>query len=113
VSLESLSKLRASGRAPAALWVVVGNCPDSIKALPDTIAVTSKPSAMDWRPVMGLHVDVFDLGNDNALLGETIDAIERALPKAVGVACDAGTVGLSEEHEFTLNAIRRHLANHS
>jgi hypothetical protein len=113
MSLQSLSRLRVQGGAPKAIWVVVGNCPESIRDLPDTIAVTEKPSAMDWRPVVGLHVDVFDLSNDNTLLGETIDAIEKASPKAVGVACDAGTVGLTQDHEFTLNAIRRHLADHS
>lgn len=113
MSLETLTKLRMQGGAPAAIWVVVGNCPQSIRHLPDTIAVDSKPSAMDWRPVMGLHVDIFDLSHDNALLDETIEAVEKAFPNAVGVACDEGVVGLSERHEFVMRAIRRHLANHS
>lgn len=113
MSLESLAKLRMQASAPAAIWVVVGKCPESIRHLPDTIAVESKPSAMDWRPVMGLHVDIFDLSNNNALLDETIGAVEQAFPKAVGVACDSGVVGLSERHEFVMRAIRRHLATHS
>lgn len=113
MSLESLTKLRLNGGAPAAIWVVVGNCPESIRNLPDTIAVDSNPAAMDWRPVVGLHVDVFDLSNDNALLDQTIGAIEAASPKAVGVACDAGVIGLSEDHEFVMRAIRRHLGTHS
>ena len=113
MSLESLAQMRSTGAAPAAVWVVVGSCPDSIKSLPDTVYVKSKPAAMDWRPVFGLHVDVFDMGNDNTLLDETIGAIEAAFPKAVGVACSAGVVGLSDQHEFILKSIRRHLASHS
>jgi hypothetical protein len=111
VSLESLIKFRVAGKAPAAVWVVVGKCPASIKDMPDCISVSTKPFALDWRAVKGLHVDVFDLSNDGLLLDQTINAIEQAEPKAVGVACDAGTVGLSEQHEFILNAIRRHLAD--
>lgn len=113
MSIDSLIKFRIGGRAPAAIWVVVGKCPASIKDLPDCIAVSAKPFAMDWRAVKGLHVDVFDLSDDRLLLDQTIEAIEQAEPKAVGVACDLGTVGLSDQHEFTMNAIRRHLANHS
>lgn len=113
MSLQALAAMRKSGHAPAAVWVVVGRCPDSLKNLPDTIAVNSAPAAMDWRAVVGLHVDIFDLSEDGALLDQTIEAIERAHPLAVGVACTAGVVGLSDEHEFSLRAIRRHLAHHS
>ena len=113
MSLETLAKLRVQGGAPAAIWVVVGNCPESIRALPDTIAVTANPSAMDWRPVVGLHVDVFDLGEDDWLLAQTMDAIEAAGPKAMGVACNVGVLGLSEQHERAMTRIWRHLANHS
>ena len=113
MSLESLAKLRRSGSKPAALWVVVGNCPNSIRELPDTIAVDEKPGSMDWRPVMGLHVDIFDLSGDSWLLCQTMDAIEAAQPKCIGVACDAGVLGLSEQHERVMTRIWRHLANHS
>jgi hypothetical protein len=113
MSLQSLARLRVQGGAPKAIWVVVGNCPESIRDLPDTIAVTEKPAAMDWRPVVGLHVDVLDLSKDQSLLFQTIEAIEQASPKALGVACDLDVVGLSDQHEFTLKAIWRHLANHS
>jgi len=113
MSLAALANFRRSGSAPAAIWVVVGNCPESIRALPDTIAVTEKPAAMDWRPVVGLHVDIFDLSDDDWLLCQTMDAIEAAQPKAIGVACNAGVLGLSEQHERVMTRIRRHLANHS
>lgn len=113
MSLESLTQLRKSGRTPAALWVVVGKCPQSIRALPDTIAVDEKPDAMDWRPVIGLHVDVFDLSNDPMLLLRTMDAIEAAKPKCIGVACNEGVLGLSEQHERVMTRIWRHLATHS
>lgn len=113
MSLQSLTNMRRGGSAPAAVWVVVGNCPDSIKHLPDTIAVADKPEAMDWRPVVGLHVDVFDLGADGWLLAKTMDAIEAANPKAIGVACDVGVLGLDESHKRALWRIWRHLAHHS
>lgn len=113
MSLQSLTRLRVQGGAPKAIWVVVGNCPESIRELPDTIAVTEKPAAMDWRPVVGLHVDVFDLSGDDWLLLQTMDAIEAAKPKAMGVACNAGVLGLSEQHERAMSRIWRHLADHS
>lgn len=113
MSLQSLSALRASRRAPAAVWVVVGNCPDSIKGLPDTVSVTGNPASMDWRPIVGLHVDVFDLSHDGWLLCQTMDAIEAAHPKAIGVACDAGVLGLDEKHERVLWRIWKHLEHHS
>jgi len=113
MSLQSLTNLRRSGGAPAAVWVVVGKCPASVAALPDCIAVTGNPVSMDWRPVVGLHVDIFDLSGDDALLDATIGAVEAANPKAVGVACDHATLGLSEQHENAMHQIRRQLANHS
>lgn len=113
MSLQSLASLRSSGRTPAAIWVVVGNCPDSIKHLPDTVAVADSPASMDWRAVVGLHVDVFDLSGDGWLLAQTMDAIEAAKPKAMGVACDAGVLGLSEDHERALWRIWKHLEHHS
>jgi hypothetical protein len=112
MSVESLIKFRLAGRAPAAIWVVVGKCPERLLNLPDCIAVTAKPASMDWRSVVGLHVDIFDLGDDPALLDETIESVEGGFPSAVGVACDLGVVGLSDEHEFSMRAIRRHLADH-
>lgn len=113
MSLETLTRLRQSGRSPAALWVVVGNCPKSIRELPDTIAVDANPDSMDWRPVVGLHVDVFDLSDDPMLLLRTMDAIEAAKPKCIGVACNEGVLGLSEQHERVMTGIWRHLATHS
>jgi hypothetical protein len=114
MSLETLAKFRTAKRsAPAAVWVVVGNCPTSIRQLPDTVAVDADPTSMDWRPVVGLHVDVFDLSGDPMLLLRTMDAIEAAGPKAIGVACDQGVMGLSEQHERAMTRIWRHLANHS
>lgn len=113
MSLETLSRLRSSGSAPAAIWVVVGDCPASIRDMPDTIAVPANPGSMDWRPVVGLHVDIFDLSNDDMLLLRTMDAIEAAQPKAIGVACNQGVLGLSEQHERVMTRIWRHLATHS
>lgn len=113
MSLQTLAALRSNRRSPAAVWVVVGDCPKSIREMPDTIAVEANPAAMDWRPVVGLHVDVFDLQRDPMLLLRTMDAIEAAEPKVVCVACDSGVIGLSKEHESVLWRIWRHLASRS
>lgn len=110
MSLNTLAQLRARGAAPAAIWVVVGDCPDNIKDLPDTIAVKDSPEKMDWRPVFGLHVDIFDLQKDEMLLLRTMDAVEAAKPNCIGIACDAGVHGLSEQHERVLWKIWRRLA---
>lgn len=110
MSLEALLNLRRKRLTPVVVWVVVGDCPKRLIGSPDCIAVPASPEAMDWRPVVGLHVDVFDLSGDPILLDRTLGAIEAAGPKGVGVACDEGVVGLTDEHEFTLRSIRRHLA---
>ena len=111
MSAEALAKLRSSGRAPVAVWVVVGECEARLRGLPDTIHIraTDNPCGMDWRPVFGLHVDVFNTGASDALLDKTLAAIEAAQPKAVSVACEHGVVGLSPEHEMTLHRIWRRL----
>lgn len=111
MSLESLTKLRVYGGTPPAVWVVIGDCPERLRNLPDTIEVKSNPGAMDWRSVVGLHVDIFDLADDDMLLLRTMDAIEAAKPKAIGVACQHAVMGLSEQHERAMSRIWSRLAN--
>lgn len=111
MSLATLSKLRINGQCPPSIWVVVGTCPKRLLDLPDCIAVTERPAFMDWRAVVGLHVDVFDLSGDAELLDQTIGAIGAADAGCIGVACDLDTIGLSPEHEKAMKHIRRHLAN--
>lgn len=111
MSLDALIRLRQQHKRPAVVWVVVGAGPKRLHELPDCIEVRGNPESMDWRAVVGLHVDVFDLSGNNDLLDRTIGAIEAASPKGVGVACDMDVVGLDDQHEFYLRAIRRHLAN--
>lgn len=107
MSLEALAQMRSKGQAPVAVWVTVGPC-----SWPGCIAVTESPERMDWRPVVGLHVDVFDVAGNPELLNRTIDAIDTGYPQAVSVACSAGVVGLTPKHEETLHSIWRHLASH-
>lgn len=113
LSTEALIRLRKSGSMPAAVWIVIGECPDRLRDLPDCIHIktTDKPANMDWRAVMGLHVDIFDMADNETLLLETINAIEAAQPKALGIACKAEVMGLSKEHEGAMWLIWRHLGN--
>ena len=111
MSLSTLTKLRMKRVCPAAVWVVVGPCPHRLLDLPSCIAVTERPAHMDWRAVVGLHVDVFDLSGNPELLDQTIGAIEAADADCIGVAMAGETIGLSAEHETIMKKIRRHLAN--
>ena len=111
MSLSSLLKMRVEREVPASVWVVVGPCPERLLDLPGCISVTDRPMFMDWRPIVGLHVDVFDLSGNSALLDQTIGALESANAGCIGVCCDLETMGLSPEHEMNMKAIRRHLAN--
>ena len=111
MSLSSLIKMRYDRERPASVWVVVGVCPERLIDLPFCIAVTERPAFMDWRPVVGLHVDVFDLSGNPKLLDQTIGALESANAGCIGVCCELETIGLSPAHEMNMKHIRRHLAH--
>ena len=110
MSLENLLKLRReTGKVPPAVWVVIGQVPARLRDLPDCIHVQHGAFPPDWRAVHGLHVDVFDLSGSEYLLGRTLDALEAAKPRAIGVACRQGVIGVSTGHEAVMRRIWRHL----
>ena len=104
MSLQDLASLRLSGRVPAAVWVVVGDRPKALVDGPDivTIRPTEDVRRMDFRPLIGLHVDVFEAGDYPELFDATVLAIDAAKPKSTGLACRIGVDGLSEKHEAVL-----------
>ncbi|RZI59323.1 MAG: hypothetical protein EOP14_04310 [Pseudomonas sp.] len=110
MSIQALLKLRKeAGKVPPAVWVVIGQVPARLKDLPDCIHVSFGSFPEDWRPIVGLHVDVFDLANSDYLLSKTLEAIDAAKPKSVAVASHHGVMGLSDQHETVMRRIWRHL----
>ena len=106
---EWLLTLRRRGIAPPGVWVYVGTPPKWVAESPDVIVVCSNPRAIDWRPVVGLHVDVVEVGDQGALFFQTVNAAEAGKPRSIGVACRAGVAGLNEAHEQLLKKLQRQL----
>lgn len=112
MSLKSLIELRTKHRmAPAAVWVLVGDIPAWIEEAPDTVLVRPGHSDFDFRPLIGLHVDVFELGDNFSVLDKVIAAIDESHPKSRGLACKAGVAGLNEKHERVLQRAMELLCN--
>ena len=104
MSLQDLTYLRISGKVPAAVWVVVGDRPNTPVEGPDivTIRPTDDVRRMDFRALVGLHVDVFENGDHTELFKATAQAIDAAKPKSTGLATRNGVDGLNDEHEAML-----------
>lgn len=107
MSLESLVKLRTQGHAPTAVWVIVGDSPSWLPDTPSHIFVrpTDTPERMDWRAVVGMHVDLFEMGKYRELLDRVGKAVDAAQVKSCGIACKDGAFGLSKQHEAVLKQI--------
>ncbi len=104
MSLQDLTYLRISGKVPSAVWVVVGDRPRLTLNGPDIVTISPKDDVrrMDFRPLIGLHVDVFENGDYPELFEATALAIDSAKPKTTGLACRSGTSGVSQAHELIL-----------
>lgn len=104
-----LAKMRRAGASPIAIFVYVGKPPKWVVAGPGVIVVDRNPRAMDWRPVVGLHVDVVEVGDQGALLAETVKCVENAKAKSIGLLCRAGIAGINQKHEELLQRLQRRL----
>lgn len=105
----ALAEFRRHGVSPRAVWVYVGKPPKWVTAEPDVIVVTANPRSIDWRPLVGLHVDVVEVGNQGPLFFQTVNAAETGKPRSIGIACRAGVAGLNPDHEQLLTRLRRQL----
>lgn len=111
MSIEQLINLRTKQRlAPPAVWVLVGDIPVWVEDAPDTVTIKPGCTDFDFRALIGLHVDVFELGDHYRLMGAVFEAVERAKPKSRGLACLAGVAGLNAEHERILSESKRMLS---
>jgi hypothetical protein len=106
MSIDTLKKLRIDGYKPKAVHVLVGDFPAWANAETDTVCIKSV-KGMDLRPLVGLPVSIFQIGDCNALLVEAINAIEAIKPESLAVASNTGMVGVSPEHERILESLQR------
>ncbi|PUA95495.1 hypothetical protein C8C99_0295 [Acidovorax sp. 107] len=102
-----LARLRRTGYSPVSVFVFVGTPPKSVETGPDVIVVERNPRAIDWRPLIGLHVDVVEVGDQGDLYRETVQCAETGKPRSIGLLCRAGIAGLNAEHEQILARLQR------
>ena len=108
MSLQDLTDARIAGRVPPMVWVIVGDKPKAKLTGPGvvTIGPTDDVRRMDLRPLIGLHVDVFELGEHPALFDAAALAVDAAKPKTTGISTASGVSGLNEKHELALRRTR-------
>lgn len=105
MSLQDLTYLRTRGKVPTMVWVVVGDRPRMQMDGPDMVVIrpVDDVKRMDFRPLIGLHVDLFECGNHPELFDETAKSIDAARPKSTGYARNAKSVsGVNDAHEAVL-----------
>ena len=100
--LQTLIALRTKGYAPNAVWIIVGKTPRWLPDSPAHIVIGPGDTSHDFRAVVGLHVDVFDLGNQECHLNAILGALDASKPKTNGIACKDGVSGLNARHEAML-----------
>lgn len=113
MSLQSLAEMRRSGRVPNAVWVLIGVVPKWIGDSPSivTIDVRQDPLIIDFRPLVGLHVDVFEICCDDAFCERIGRAIDASKPKSSGLASRHGFSGLNDHHVEVLRKAWELLCN--
>ena len=113
MSLQSLHYLRTTGKVPTSVWVVVGDRPRMTLDGPDIVTISPRDDVhrMDFRPLIGLHVDVFENGDYPELFEAAVLAIDAAKPKTTGFAGRDGVSGVSPDHEAILKRTRELLCN--
>lgn len=104
-----LARLRRHGYTPVSVFIFVGKLPKSVQPAADVIVVERNPRAMDWRALIGLHVDVVEVGDQGDLYRETVQCAEAGNPRSIGLLCRAGIAGLNAEHEQILARLQRTL----
>lgn len=108
MSLEKLKTLRIGGYKPKAVHVLVGDVPAWANDEPDTVCIkrSDRVNGMDLRPLVGLDVSIFQLGDCDDLLKQSIVAVEASKPALLMIAANAGMVGLSEANERVLESLK-------
>ena len=114
-NLKNLAYIRMSGKAPTLVWVIAGDRPRMPIEGPDIVHIGPNEDVyrLDLRPLVGLHVDVFENGNHPDEFFESVsDAIDRAKPKSTGLAKSYQRVsGINDEHELLLRRVWERLCS--
>ena len=109
MTIETLKALRLVGRVPGFVWVLVGPSrglvEDSVMQV--EILESDYPERMDFRPLVGLHVDLIETGPASPLFLRTWDALESAKAKVGGLVRSDEVMGLSEDHENCLRKLQK------
>jgi hypothetical protein len=102
MSLQSLTEMRLSGKTPNAVWVLVGKAPKFIEDHPSLVVISENEKNLDFRPLVGLHVDLFEQPGYESLSKAVIKALDASKIKTNGIACPYGFSGLNARHESML-----------
>lgn len=105
----ALAQMRRAGMSPVSVFVYVGKPPKWVEEAPDVIVVERNPRAIDWRPLVGLHVDVVEVGDQGDMVRETVQCAERAKARSIGLVCRAGIAALNDDHQQLLQRLQRSL----
>lgn len=115
MSLEAIRKLRLQRAKPGLVWLVIGPAPKWLEddATVIRLAPDAAPEFMDWRPVIGLTLAVFQTAPLADLALRAIDAAAAAGAVFFGAADHSGTYpmveGAGPEHHLALRRAWEHL----
>lgn len=115
MTLQAIAKVRRKGVKPGVVSVVIGPVPAWFDDDEGAIVVREgdTPEAMDWRPVIGVWVALFQTKQLPDLTIRTLDALKNAGAKCYGLADHTGTyptvMNAGEEHHANLARTWRQL----
>ena len=113
MGLHDLHNLRLRGKAPAIVLVIVGDAPRLVLDEPNVVRISpgDDPRRMDLRPLVGLHVDLYELGDHDELFEAAALAIDSAGPRSTGLASRHGFSGINDEYQRLLRRTWELLCN--
>lgn len=108
MSLETLANLRRMRMRPQFAHVVIGDPPDWFGDDPREIVIrpNDKPGFIDFRPLVGIPVNVVELRRDDALFASVIEALQDAGAHIDGLVSVAGATASNRELERALCRLR-------
>lgn len=102
MSLAAIRNMRMQRQKPdSVIWVVVGPVPKHFAHDIDVVAVPagSEPEFMDWRPLVGLPVALFDAVGAPHLSLKVMEALKAANVRFMGFASKTLVVPFNDKPE--------------
>lgn len=105
MSLEALTQLRLKQEFIGECWVIVGNLPEWLVGNSSYIFVNpdKDPMRLDWSPLKGCGVNIFELGNFPHVMDRLGIALDNAKALNCSLASPDGAFGVNQVHERLLN----------